>query len=370
MAQTPFRLALIACASLALSGLSAQAQEQVPGMPFAGTGEIPRGFGTLDPPDFSAAKPTDLPELEDPAALGELSREILDEEELRSRYGTITRGMDGSETRSEPSDEVMRSLMAPEETPRGLFIEEPEPVPGPLRLQQSRMAPDPTDPRVQVTDSSNPPIFQAGQLITFYSEGDPGACSGSLIGPHTVLTAAHCVFDPEVGWPTEVYFLPGALGDGNYPFGVHAAQSVSVLPGYVEAVTRGGIEQFLYDLAVVTLAEPLGQYLGYMGISTTDQMFGFDAHLLHYPGDKPPSTMWYSTCPVAFMDGLIAPQVYIDNCRTFQGSSGGNMFALMGSQNQTAVMGVRVAGLPGGGGPNISVRVHEPYFNWIAQNWK
>ena len=372
LSQTRFPVALIACAPLALAALAepAAAQLQEPGLPFAGTGEVPRGLGTLDHPDFSAAQPIEPPLPADPAALGELTRDLLGEDEMRARYGTVTRGMDGSETVSEASDAIIDSLMAPAETPRGLILQAPEPVPGPLELQQRGAVPDPTDPRQQVTDSSSPPIHLAGQLIMLFPPDMQGNCSGSLIGPHTVLTAAHCLYSPEQGWPSDVYFLPGALAEGNYPHGVHAATSVSVLPGYVEMAQAGRMEAFLYDLAVVTLAEPVGQYLGYKGVATTDGVFGFDAHLLHYPGDKPTSTMWYSACPVALFDGLVAPEIFVDNCRTFQGSSGGNMFALFGEQSQPGVMGVRVGGVPGGGGAGISVRIHEPYFNWIAQNWR
>lgn len=371
MSDIRFRLALIACAPLALTGLAVEAQTAGPGQPFAGTGEIPRGIGDLDPPDFSAARPIETPELADPSALGAMAREVLGEDDLRARYGTIIRGMDGSETRRDASDDVMRALMAGEETPRGLFVDEPESVPGPLAIPETaRSAPNPADPRVQVTDTSTAPLFQSGQLVMLFDGGMQGTCSGSLIGPHTVLTAGHCLWSSDGGWPNEIYFLPGAVAEGNYPFGVHPAASIAVLPGYVELAQQNRDDATLYDMALVTLRDPVGQYLGYMGITTTNQIAGFDAHLLSYPADKPPSTMWYSSCAVAFFDGLVAPQVFIDSCRSFQGSSGGNLFALLGEEAQTAVMGVRVAGVPGGGGPNVSVRLHEPYFNWIAQNWR
>ena len=74
------------------------------------------------------------------------------------------------------------------------------------------------------------------------------ACTGTLIAPDTVLTAAHCAGD---GTGT-LWFMPGGLGPRARA--AVPARSVAVHPAYAG---RTGLDRFAVDLAVLTLSAPL-----------------------------------------------------------------------------------------------------------------
>ena len=69
------------------------------------------------------------------------------------------------------------------------------------------------DDREIITETSQAPWSSVGFVhAAFDEEADLGTThggSGVLIGPRTVVTAAHVVYHPEYGWADSISFAPG-----------------------------------------------------------------------------------------------------------------------------------------------------------------
>ncbi len=87
-------------------------------------------------------------------------------------------------------------------------------------------------------------VPQVVRVLSTYANGITG-CSGSAIGQHAVLTAAHCVYG--------ALSVAVQVGDAASAI-ILRAQSATIYPGYVNTPY-----EISGDLAVVITAEPLGR---------------------------------------------------------------------------------------------------------------
>ncbi len=151
----------------------------------------------------------------------------------------------------------------------------------------------PPDDRVRQSPTTSFPasavVMVAGHLVDDLWI----TCSGALIGPDVVLTAAHCLYDHENGgWVDELAAVPGADGE-TWPYGYEFATDAFVPEGWVEL----GDPEF--DLGVVVLASPLGEQAGWLPVAalSTETLSdpGFSYTVAGYPGDKPESTQWWAS---------------------------------------------------------------------------
>lgn len=227
----------------------------------------------------------------------------------------------------------------------------------------------PRDTRRRVADATVYPERAAGLLLADFG-GLEAYCTAALIGPATVLTAAHCVHDLGTGWAERVYFLPGVDGDESAPFGSWPVVALHVPTGFLAAGSGDYAAAVGYDIALLTLRAPVGDALGWFGFGPVTQdgssALGREAalvRLLSYPGDKPVATMWQSDCTPWGLTA--APGLLAHLCPTFAGASGGPMFTP--DLQAPRIAALNVAETPD---HNLAVAIGPAYAAWLADLWR
>lgn len=180
------------------------------------------------------------------------------------------------------------------------------------------------DERVRVEATTEFPWRAIADLDVTFPNGTV-TCTGFFVGPHTVATAGHCVYDPQTGeWASSIKVMPGR-NSFDMPFGSETVYASS-LRASSQWANLGNPE---YDYGAIVLPNnELGNQVGSfkLMVLSDEELPGRLVNISGYPADKfdlaclliPGCQLWLDGDPVA----TISPKIINYGADTYGGQSG------------------------------------------------
>jgi glutamyl endopeptidase len=162
--------------------------------------------------------------------------------------------------------------------------------------------------------------------------------TGFMVGPTTIFTAGHCVYDTRMGgWAKAVTARPGLSGETE-PYGSHPTSRLCTVVGWVD------LGDPRYDYGILELDQPIGRKTGWFSVAVlpNSQLHNRVINACGYSVDRNPTNQWHSAGRI----GHLESQRLYHNCDTFGGNSGGPIWICTrdGSQTIAAIHAYGVGG--------------------------
>jgi protease YdgD len=187
------------------------------------------------------------------------------------------------------------------------------------------------DSRRSPVDAAEMPWRSLGRVQTELGS----RCTGALIAPDQVLTAAHCLVAPRTGQMVQARSVHFLLGYAVGHYTVHRrSTSFLVAHGYSAAERKPAAA----DWAILTLDAPLDT----PPLPLRPPRRGDAVQLGGYQQDRPEQLMADTDCRITELMGAGGPPLLLHDCAGTRGTSGAPLLRQDGA-GQWSIVGIAVA---------------------------